>query len=204
MVRKQNLPYYEIEGRLYHRVTRVISVLKDPEYEDFGGRKDLNNAARFGTKVHQRIERFWEGRKQKAFEIPEEESCWQAFTDWQKSRQVVPEAFEHRIHLASPNVAGTIDLLEPGIVTDFKTSSRILWKHHLQCAAYCYMTGKARYRILRLDKNLGLFEEVVRDFRSELWDCFLGCFTNYLALYGRKIESDWMNQIAQHTTELVQ
>lgn len=183
--------FYEIDGRKYTRVTRILETVRNPGLEQWRGRVGNTEANRkakeanaTGTAVHEAIERalktgFLEPVKDSA--EPEYKNCIRAFKEWQGTRQVVPLHLEKRVW-SRHGFAGTVDLIEEGIITDWKTSGRISDSYWLQLNAYadlvreCLNLDIKKIRVVRLDKNLGTFEEVVRDVEPNLQTAFLNLF----------------------------
>ena len=193
-------PYYIIDGKVYARVTRILSIIRDIEY---GGNPDptmMNEAASIGTKVHHLIEAdINAGLKPKPSATEAVNSCMQAYSDWKRTRMPVNPKSEVLVWSEKHMVACTIDLIDDEYITDFKTSARLLTRHWLQVNAYSAIyqewwnnhgnifTGIPQCRLLRLDKTLAMYEEKVEPFSEERWKTFLDIKEVYIDLLGSEL-----------------
>lgn len=197
MVDRQK-PYYIIEGKVYARVTRILSIIRDIEYEGNPDPLLMDEAAAVGTKVHKIIERNLKGLTSPSVGDPRVHSCWKAYQDWKRTREPLLPQSEVLVWSDKHMVAATIDLIDTECVTDFKTSSRLLLRHWLQVNANAaiYNEWKQRdgnlylpykCRLLRLDKTLAMYEEEVKPFSEPLWETFLKVKEVYIDILGEEL-----------------
>ncbi|NCN53149.1 hypothetical protein GW950_01655 [Candidatus Wolfebacteria bacterium] len=161
---------YEIDGRWYPRVTKIVGIKSKPAlYRFYGAAESYESAkamteksAEEGTLLHEVVQDIMIGNSP---EIPElirpavEE--YKKFADL-KGIQIDPKFIEKRIYSPSRRYAGTIDAIavidgKVGVL-DIKTSQAIYRDYNLQTAAYMDALSpsipKLETRwILRIDQN---------------------------------------------------
>lgn len=186
--------FYEHEGRRYDRVTSVLKTVRNPGLEEWRGRvgnreanKVSKDAALVGTKLHAVIQHaLTNGSAVLPARCKEDQLTWclKAFQEWVALRKPRPLWIEKRV-FHSHGFAGTVDLIEDGVLTDWKTSRAMSDLYWLQLNAYAGAVTEflrvpiSRLRVVRLDKNIGVFEEEVRDTSKELFQAFLGLHNFY-------------------------
>lgn len=189
-------PFYEIEGVKYPRVSTICGLSRNPSLEEWRGRlgnkaanKVMRTAAKVGSRVHEIIEAVLKSDKFtfKKSDPLEVHRSVQAFLEWQTSRKVMAGQTELTVWSPSLRYAGTIDLVSSTTLYDWKTASRVSPAYWLQLMAYqrAYEEqglGKIdEIVVVRLDKELGTFEEVRRDVTDcgRYWDAFKGLLDYY-------------------------
>jgi len=161
---------YEIDGKWYPRVTRIISIKSKPAldifYEQVGSisaaKEITNKSAEEGTKVHEAIEAIMKG-EEPVYEdwLKPSVTAFKNFLSFQNIK-VVPEHIERRFVHPDERYAGTIDTLATidgkfGVL-DIKTSAAIYRDYNMQTAAYIAALGKEFPKlttrwILRIDQT---------------------------------------------------
>ena len=140
---------YEIDGKEYVRVTRVLDIIAKPEfyrwYAKHGYEWCVNyrdDRAAFGTRVHKEIQNFLEENNVWIDNI-EMGNVFNVFTDWYNSHDIEPVFLEK--HLVSDELmtAGTCDFIgrmdDKWMVLDWKTSKRVYDNYPVQVAIYLWM-----------------------------------------------------------------
>jgi len=139
---------YEIGGRWYPRVTKIIDIKSKPALYYFYGeaasykaaKEITENSAKEGTLIHEIVEKMMVGENP---EIPEAIApAIKGFKDFFESRNIIVEKefVEKRIFHPQHRYAGTIDTLalidgKFGVL-DIKTSQAIYRDFNLQTSAY--------------------------------------------------------------------
>src|SRR3989344_6203373 len=139
---------YEIGGRWYPRVTKIVEIKSKPALYFFYGeaasykaaKEITENSAKEGTLIHEIVEKFLIGEKP---EIPETiRPAVNSFLNFieEKNVHVDGEFVEKRIFHPVHRYAGTIDALalidgKFGVL-DIKTSQAIYRDYNLQTSAY--------------------------------------------------------------------
>jgi len=209
------LPYYEIEGQRYARVTRILSVLRHPDdKEDWRKSPQAKEARHIGKQFHRMATQDLRGIKvvwPKNIR-PELTNVWEGFQDWKSTRRPEPVAMDLRIYTPGPQtigIAGELDLWDAkdeGYLTEYKTSLWIEESHHDQANAYLAILRRFMQfhvvvgdkfnmlprwiRVVRFDKNLGHFEEKVWEFEQWRYDRFLRLHQTYLDYFGDEIKQE--------------
>jgi len=139
---------YEINGRWYPRVTKIVDIKSKPalyrfygEAASYNAAKEITeNSAKEGTLIHEIVEKIMVGENP---EVPAAiQPAINAFLEFlnQKNIQVDKEFVEKRIFHPAHRYAGTIDTLalvdgKFGVL-DIKTSQAIYRDYNLQTSAY--------------------------------------------------------------------
>ncbi|MDO8429847.1 MAG: hypothetical protein Q7S73_00585 [bacterium] len=139
---------YEIDGRWYPRVTKIIDIKSKPalyrfygEAASYNAAKEITeNSAKEGTLIHEVVEKLMVGENP---EIPDEiKPAIQGYLNFieNKNIHVDKEYVEKRIFHTEHRYAGTIDTLalidgKFGVL-DIKTSQAIYRDYNLQTSAY--------------------------------------------------------------------
>ncbi len=139
---------YEIDGRWYPRVTKIVGIKSKPALYYFYGeapsykaaKEMTENSAKEGTLMHEIVQKFMVGETP---DIPPEiKPGVDAYLEFAEQRnvQIAPEFIEKRIHHPQERYAGTIDavaLIDGKFgVLDIKTSQAIYRDYNLQTSAY--------------------------------------------------------------------
>lgn len=172
--------YYIKDKIKFDRITRVLGYLEPRELVEWKlklgveAEAQSKKAIEVGSQVHKYCEQYIKrGIKNLPPSEPQEvKNCFKAFKDWVDVYKPSVIDTEFTLFDTCNRVAGTCDLkvmLEGKIVyIDIKTSSKIYKKHWVQVSKYLEMdcierhkgeaTQNFRPAILRLDKNLGIYE----------------------------------------------
>ena len=175
--------YYNDDGIAVPRVTEILSSMMHSDalmywanslgFKHIKYRTALNAAANTGTKAHNAIERFLNG---KAKEEDYSNISFCAFLEWYKlvtSNGNTFEVVDMEQKLACKWFGGTYDLLVKIngrlFLVDLKTSNHVTEKYFMQLAAYVYMLAlKSVYVegviVLQLSKEVSEFNEYILDF----------------------------------------
>ena len=177
--------FYEIDNVTYPSVTTILSVLTSPKLLRWQldqaalGRNVGQKAMSIGTKVHKAIEKFTKTGKEpnlKAWGY-ESKSCWQAFRRWMDVEKPVIHQAERVVVNEEMGYAGTCDaVVKLGgwkMVVDYKSSEHVNTVYWLQLAAYAKVLGADCVGVIRLDKFLGEYEQVIRPYSEEDYERFL-------------------------------
>ena len=174
--------FYELDGVRYDRVTRILDFFATPGLVNWKVRVGKREAGRIsrealkiGSKLHESVEA---GKLVKRVTI-DVKNCWEAYQKWLEEYQPVVEARETTLYDAELMVAGTPDLVTKEAVVDFKTSREIRPNYWLQAAMYAKMAGKGQLAVLRLDKNLAIFDYQVREQNERYVRAFTGLLEAY-------------------------
>jgi len=185
-----NEDMYVKDGKEYDRVTKVINYFMAPGLVDWRvkvGKKEANkimrDAAKIGTRVHRLAEdhNYGEGEVDTAKEKPEVKTAFGAYIKWIEEYDPAIKTMEKTVYSEEWGIAGTYDiLLEDRAIVDIKTSRMISPTHWIQLAAYAQMEGDIQaIAVLRLDKNLGVYEYKVREFEQYYVDVFVSLLNAY-------------------------
>lgn len=183
--------FYEKDGRSYDRVSTILDAYKEPgliDWEYRVGKKQAGqvkrSATKIGSRVHGLIEDFYvKGSYELAAkELPDVVNCMKAFDRWQEDYGIEIVGTEEKRYCEELLVAGTSDLRAKSMMIDIKTSGKISDKYWLQLAIYSNMYFEEigeipdnwKLAVLRLDKNLGEYEWVVRDYDPHYMTVFKG------------------------------
>ena len=176
-----DFPYYELNGQRYPRVTRILSILREPEVEKWQQRigseeaeEVSREAKKLGTWLHRYIEGALKGQTTPlGQESPDRLHLIGAYHQWKRERgsDLMPQAIEQTYHSATYGYAGTVDLVEAARLTDWKVTGAIRPKHWIQLSAYVPLVFEPPYqvtlRIVRFDKSLGIYEQQERLFHQD-------------------------------------
>ncbi len=173
--------HYIKEGVEYLRVNEVLSIYTAPQLTDwiYKVRKTEANkvkkaALKVGTKVHKAIENDWKGEGSDTSDF-EADSCMEGYRKWQKDYNY-PNiiSMEQTSFCEERKVAGTYDIELIDTLVDVKTSNQISINYWVQNAIYNRISklNKKYIAILRLDKNMGIYEYEVREMDEALVEVF--------------------------------
>lgn len=192
--------YYQ-DGLRYDRVTSVCGLWPNPGLaawrESVGkavANRDLRHAQKVGSEVDALITRLLRGetahRKASGVEVRQ---ALRGFTEWHRLNPLTPVALQECLLDNARRLGGTPDCLTLDEGFDWKTSSRFAFSHVLQAQAYWELAAShdirlQAYRLVRFDKILGTWEELVltevgitwqgqlltRDFLSKCFETLLG------------------------------
>lgn len=180
-----DVPYYEREGKRYERITHVLDYFAPPELVDWKirvGKREAGRISREAMKIGDNVDQCiralidGDGEHLPKLKTLEAQNCWEAFESW--LQHYAPD-IEHR-QLATANTvfseelctAGTPDL-EWNVCTviDIKCSSAIRPSYWLQTEFYGRnMPCVKNKAILRLDKNLGIYEFQMMPLNEAHWE----------------------------------
>lgn len=189
-------PTYEIEGKLYDRITRILDYFPDPGIVEWKLKVGTEEAKRIGkeatgigSRVDDLIKKDVEAGayKLKASECIEVRNCMEG---WERFKIEHPEvkivAVDKLVRSELLAVAGTLDVEGSDEVLDIKCSGRISWKYWIQVAMYNYMlpVSKPYLSILRLHKSLGYYEYQRISYDKKLVRIFIGLLRAYRCAIG--------------------
>lgn len=172
------------------RVTQVLDYLTEPEllawYLKTGKAtcKKISEAAlRVGTIVDKLIQ---DDIKDGGYLLPgEDEPISNCMTAWEKFKKDWPLKIKTiesiQPELTDGEIIGHPDIVTEWGIIDIKTSRAIQPRYWTQTAKYAQMAGKPKIAILRLDKELGIYE--FKEQGQEVIDYELGVFNAYLVAY---------------------
>lgn len=178
-----NYKTYEKDGKEYERITTILGYFKSPDLVDWTlkvGKAEANrikkSATSIGTNVDEAIKAYILGEKPVKLKTQESKTCWEAWLSW--VRDYSPKSMKIGFPLFDNHymVAGTPDILiETGEeVLDVKCSSEIRDEYWLQTEFYGRKLGYITKSILRLDKNLGIYEYKKMPLMEEHWEAVEG------------------------------
>lgn len=169
-----NFKYYERDGLKYRRVTSVLDYFNCPELVRWKVRVGVKEAGRIskealkiGSRVDGLCETDWRDGTYslKKSDSPAVLNCMKAWEAWKRDYADVFADIKamQTVHWHDDwRVAGTSDILTGHAVLDIKTSKRIALPYWIQTAVYNRDAGLDTAYILRLDKELGIYEFVKR------------------------------------------
>ena len=197
---KKQLPYYELHGTRYPRLTCILSILREPDIDP----KILNHAAQRGTAIHRMInETLISGQVAKLPKTATTELrfAWEAWCAW---RALQPASFEwtgveQTLISSAYGYGTTVDFTQRRMVTEWKVTSKIREKHWIQLHAQVPLIFKehreeVKVRVVRLDPRLGEFEEVVRPWNEGIWQTFLKLKDIYCDWYKAEYREGWTDE----------
>ena len=174
---------YEQDGISYARITEVIhATWPTPELQDWRAsvgkaraNRDLRHAARIGSLVDTTITVFLADMKlPPKIQSVEVRQALRGFMEWQILNPFKPIALQ--VPLLDPDryVGGTPDCLSPNEGFDWKTSARFNFGQVLQIDQYWRLAEQRgydlqQYRLVRFDKILGIWEELVLTHEGLTW-----------------------------------
>ncbi len=144
---------YEINGKEYIRVTRVLDIIAKPEFYRWYAKmgweycnRYRDDRAAFGTRVHKEIQNTLE-KKSVWLDNSEMEKAIDDFEVWAKEHEVVPIKLEERLVSDRYMTAGTCDFIgditidgeKRFMVLDWKTSKKVYDNYKVQVSIYLHM-----------------------------------------------------------------
>ena len=177
------------------RVTEILGYFQEPQLVDWRirvGNKEARRistmTAKTGTRVHELIYNEWkEGMyKLKKADSLEVRNCMQGWEQFKKDYSPTIHNMEYEVMHEVESIVGHIDMLATiGIkkcIIDIKTSGNIRSKHWLQLGAYYSLASESSIEevaVLRLDRNLGLYELESNNNPAKLSDVFFSLWEVY-------------------------
>ena len=153
-------------------VTRVTDYFTEPELVEWKvktGLKEANRisrlAAKTGTRVHDLIYKDWEDGSYKLIKADslEVRNCMSAWEDFKRNHRINISHMEFELRDEASLVRGYADMEAEGIILDIKTSGFIKPRHWIQLATYAKIHKSKTIAILRLDRNLGIYEFIEKE-----------------------------------------
>lgn len=180
-------------GISYDRVTSILDWVGSDSlarWRGAVGNKEANliqkAARKRGTEVHAIIEKLLKGKK---VEEPEEFQVAQAIKAWREwyGRQTItPAIIEQTLYDENHLIAGTPDFFTTTELFDWKIAKRFSWKNIWQANAYLHLIRMnypelqvSAYRIVRLDPDIGEFEELKGEYDEACVGAFHGLAASY-------------------------
>lgn len=169
------------------RITEVLNYFKEPWYVDWVcrvGKREANRigkqARNIGTRVDELIKG---GGVQNTKDSAEVHSCIAAYNKWKSVYN--PKSVDNGTRLYNKiegvDVCGEPDIYVDGVLVDIKCAYNISPNYWLQVNMYRWLEQKfGQVAILRLDKNSGSYEYVVKDYDSNCVDVWVGLMRAYL------------------------
>lgn len=162
----------------YDRVSAILETYQDPKliaWKVLKGKKEANRiskeATNIGSNVDEYIKAEIQGLKLPKLKTQEAENCVRAWEKWKEDYGVqVPNlAIGRRLFNEETKVCGEPDIYYPDqdLVIDIKCSSSIRQNYWLQTEWYARNIGFNNRGILRLCKNLAVYEYEVRPTSDE-------------------------------------
>lgn len=154
----------------------TIDNLQDYVFSRIKGIKSLSKkisktATDIGSNVDACIRADIEGKKYPKLNTIEAENCVRAYQKWKEDYQIDVTKLKSgtRLFNDETKICGEPDILDDtnSIVTDIKCSSEIRKSYWLQSEWYGGELKYKRKAILRLDKNLAIYEYEIRDLSAD-------------------------------------
>lgn len=149
-------------------VTTVLDYFQAPELVEWKlriGKKEAKRistvALKIGTRVDQMIQDDVQSKAVKltAKDSIEVQNCWKAWLSFKQDYSPKVEGFQMELLEPANDLIGHLDLLTDWGVIDVKCASSIKPNYWLQVSKYGQLVGVySNVAILRLDKNLGVYE----------------------------------------------
>jgi len=181
--------YYVKDGCNYERVTSILGYFQNPELVAWKLRVGAKEAKRIstvamkrGTNVDEAVRCHISGIKVPKLKTVEEENCFKAYLQWREDYDVKDIASATTLYDDEAKIAGTPDLWMPDETLDIKCSSAIRDNYWLQTEWYARKKGHGFKSILRLDKNLGIYEYKrmpVSDYHLQVFDGLITAYRFY-------------------------
>ena len=176
--------YYEQDGIRYDRITEVIGAMwPKPELQDWRAQvgkaranRDLRHAEHIGKLVDAAITAILSGTSPIKFDKSVEvRQALRGFSEWHKLNPIKPVAMQMPLLDLVRSVGGTPDCLTEHEGFDWKTSARFNFGQVLQIDQYWRLAEQQGYelrqfRLVRFDKILGIWEELVLGPTGLLWN----------------------------------
>lgn len=156
----------------FDRVSAILETYQAPQLIDWkikAGKKEARRistiATKIGTNVDNWIRADIKGVKNPKLNSVEAENCIRAWEKFKQDYQVDLANLKCGIRLFNheTKVCGEPDILMDNQVLDIKCSSSIRETYWIQTEWYARELGFGKKSILRLDKNLGIYEYEVRE-----------------------------------------
>lgn len=153
----------------FDRVSAILDTYQDPKliaWKVLKGKKEANRiskeATKIGTNVDEYIKAEIQGLKLPKLKTQEAENCVRAWEKWKQDYGIDSKALKAgtRLFCEETKVCGEPDLIIPfqEEVLDIKCSSSIRPSYWLQTNWYANQCNLPMRSILRLEKNLGIYE----------------------------------------------
>lgn len=183
------------------RVTQVLDYFKEPWYIDWVckvGKREAKRvstvAMNIGTAVDETIKYGYTKIKGNQVEVS---NCMTAFNKWKEvyKPKIIKPMERFYDNILGVDVTGEPDLLVDGIIVDIKCASKVSIKHWIQVNTYCAFKNSLlgceneKVAILRLDKNTGSYEYIVKDYDMKLFGAWCGLLEAYRVLKGDGVDN---------------
>lgn len=140
---------YEINGRSYPRVTRILDIIAKPEFYRWYAKHGMkkcreyrDDRAAFGTRIHSEIRHDLDGSPVNLEDL-ELKQVFKKYRLWKSMHVVKPVCLECSIWSDNLDCAGTCDFVGMFdgrmMLLDWKTSMKVYDTYPLQVAAYLLM-----------------------------------------------------------------
>jgi len=180
----------------YDRVSAILETYQPPQLIDWKikcGKREAKRistiATKIGTNVDAWIRADITGEKYPKLNSIEAENCVRAYQKWKEDYQIDVKKLKagERFFNKDMMITGEPDILFPKTKTviDIKCSGSIREMYWIQTEVYLANLKYEKKAILRLDKNLGVYEYEVRNYSDADWDVF-----NALAVVYRYFKPD--------------
>ncbi len=165
----------------FDRVSAILDVYKAPQLIDWYirvGKKEARRistmATKIGTNVDEYIRAEIDGKKPLKLKSVEAENCIKAWKKWVSDYGIDTSKIKTgaRLFNLETCVCGEPDLLMDNEVLDIKTSSAIREMYWIQTNWYASELKLGFRSVLRLDKNLGIYEYERREVSQADMDVF--------------------------------
>ena len=199
----KQLPYYEMDGVRYPRVSAILSILRDPDLEawqakvgDKAAEAKRKHAEKIGLTLDAMIKQDVQGAVVK-WPKPTSAEVKQGWKAWQEYKRLY-SAPDVGFRLVRPEYGygGEPDLLERDTIIDLKATTRLREKHWVQLTAYVPLWWPEErwpsitLRLVRLDTFLGTCEVKERPFVRQIWETFLHLKQVYQDWYGAELNQE--------------
>lgn len=172
----------------YDRVSAILDTYQAPDLIDWKirtGKKEARRISTIATKIGTNVDEYIKaeilGTKLPKLKTPEAENCVRAWKKWidDYGIKVSSLGVGTRLFDEESKVCGEPDLLMPDEVLDIKCSSSIRQNYWIQTNWYAEHLDKNYRSVLRLCKNLGVYEYERREISKADSEVFEALTTVY-------------------------
>lgn len=177
----------------FDRVSAILDTYKAPQLVEWYikvGKKEARRISTIATKIGSNADAWIRsdisGNKYPKLNSPEAENCIKAYQKWKCDYNIDVTKLKagERLFDNETKVCGEPDILNPNesMVIDIKCSSMIRQSYWVQCDWYARHLNYSKKAVLRLNKNLCVYEYEVRDISDkdkEVFDALTKVYRYY-------------------------